>query len=68
MAILITMPVKIYDGLLSKCAMLSREYLILRNGVVRRDLAADDETLGCTESVALTDRASGIVFIPTRTV
>ena len=38
MAILITMPVKIYDGLLSKCAMLSREYLILRNGVVRHDL------------------------------
>ena len=38
MAVLITMPVEIYDGLLSKCAAMSREYLILRNGVVRRDL------------------------------
>jgi hypothetical protein len=32
------MPVEIYDGLLSKCAALSREYVILRNGVVRRDV------------------------------
>ena len=27
----------VYDGLLAKCSMLSREYLILKNGVVRRD-------------------------------
>lgn len=38
MAILVTMPVEIYDGLLDKCSVLSREYLILKNGVVRRDL------------------------------
>ena len=38
MAILVTMPVDVYDGLLNKCSALSREYLILKNGVVRRDL------------------------------
>ena len=37
MAILVSMPVEIYDGLLKKCSALSREYLILKNGVVRRD-------------------------------
>ena len=31
------MPVEVYDGLLQKCSKLSREYLILKNGVVRRD-------------------------------
>lgn len=38
MAILVSMPVGIYDGLLRKCSVMSREYLILKNGVVRRDL------------------------------
>jgi hypothetical protein len=38
MAILVSMPVEVYDGLLQKCSALSREYLILKNGVVRRDL------------------------------
>ena len=38
MAILVSMPVSVYDGLLKKCSALSREYLILKNGVVRRDL------------------------------
>ena len=37
MAILVSMPVEIYQGLLQKCSVLSREYLILKNGVVRRD-------------------------------
>src|SRR5688572_5826586 len=38
MAILVTLPVTVYDGLLNKCSALSREYVILKNGVVRRDL------------------------------
>jgi hypothetical protein len=37
MALLVSMPVEIYDGLLQKCSKLSREYLILKNGIVRRD-------------------------------
>jgi hypothetical protein len=38
MSILIALPVAVYDGLLDKCSPLSREYVILKNGVVRRDL------------------------------
>lgn len=45
MPVLITMPVEVYDGLLSKCAALSREYLILRNGVIRRDLNGNAGTI-----------------------
>ena len=44
MPVLVTMPVEVYDGLLSKCAALSREYVILRNGVVRRDLNGNGGT------------------------
>ncbi len=42
MTILLTMPVAVYDNLLNKCSALSREYLILKNGVVRRDLEDGD--------------------------
>jgi hypothetical protein len=41
MALLVSMPVEIYDGLLQKCSKLSREYLILKNGIVRRDREED---------------------------
>ena len=37
MKVLVSMPTEVYDGLLAKCSMLSREYLILKNGVVMRD-------------------------------
>ena len=37
MKVLVSMPTDIFDGLLAKCSVLSREYLILKNGVVRRD-------------------------------
>ncbi|HKY07285.1 MAG TPA: hypothetical protein VJQ55_03550 [Candidatus Binatia bacterium] len=37
MKVLVTLPMEIYDGLLGRCSMLSREYLILKNGVVRQD-------------------------------
>jgi len=37
MKVLVSMPTEVYDGLLPKCSMLSREYLILKNGVVKRD-------------------------------
>ena len=37
MKVLVSMPTEVYDGLLAKCSLLSREYLILKNGVVKRD-------------------------------
>jgi hypothetical protein len=37
MKVLLSMPFEVYEGLLAKCSMLSREYLILKNGVVKRD-------------------------------
>ena len=37
MKVLVTFPIDIYKGLLGRCSMLSREYLILKNGIVRRD-------------------------------
>lgn len=37
MKILVTLPIEIYNGLLEKCAVVSREYLILKNGVIRSD-------------------------------
>lgn len=49
MAILVSMPVEIYDGLLQKCSIMSREYLILKNGVVRRDL--DDSSAAPTVEI-----------------
>ena len=36
MKVLVSMPTEVYDGLLAKCSMLGREYLILKNGVVMR--------------------------------
>ena len=36
MKVLVSMPTEVYDGLLAKCSMLGREYLILKNGVVIR--------------------------------
>lgn len=37
MKVLVTFPQPIYEELLGRCSMLSREYLILKNGIVRRD-------------------------------
>jgi hypothetical protein len=37
MKVLVTFPIHIYKGLLGRCSMLSREYLILKNGIVRHD-------------------------------
>jgi hypothetical protein len=37
MKVLFKLPIEIYDGLLGRCSKLSREYLILKNGVVRQD-------------------------------
>jgi sulfur carrier protein ThiS len=37
MKVLMSIPTEVYDGLLAKCSMMSREYLILKNGVVIRD-------------------------------
>jgi hypothetical protein len=45
MAILVTLPVTVYDGLLNKCSALSREYVILKNGVVRRDLEGTSDAV-----------------------
>ena len=47
MKVLVSMPNQVYDGLLARCSMLSREYLILKNGVVRRDQerSADQPTV-----------------------
>ena|SRR5688572_17489841 len=35
--LLLALPLEVYDGLLSKCSVMSREYLILKNGVIERD-------------------------------
>ena len=43
MKVLVSMPTEVYDGLLGNCSMLSREYLILKNGIVRRDRAGNAE-------------------------
>jgi hypothetical protein len=37
MKVLVTIPVETYNGLLGRCSMLSREYLILKNGIIKRD-------------------------------
>jgi hypothetical protein len=37
MKVLVKFPIEIYQGLLGRCSMLSREYLILKNGIVRHD-------------------------------
>ncbi|HEX5021769.1 MAG TPA: hypothetical protein VFX54_13965 [Candidatus Binatia bacterium] len=37
MKILVSIPIEIYNGLLGRCSLLSREYLILKNGIIRRD-------------------------------
>jgi hypothetical protein len=37
MKILVSIPMEIYNGLLGRCSLLSREYLILKNGIIRRD-------------------------------
>lgn len=37
MKVLVRFPIDIYKGLLGRCSMLSREYLILKNGIVRHD-------------------------------
>lgn len=37
MKVLVSIPDEVYHGLLARCSMLSREYLILKNGVIRRD-------------------------------
>lgn len=37
MNFLVTMPMKIYTGLLRQCPHESREYAILRNGVISQD-------------------------------
>jgi hypothetical protein len=37
MKVLVKFPIQIYKGLLGRCSMLSREYLILKNGIVRND-------------------------------
>ena len=41
MKVLVSMPAEVYDGLLTKCSVLGREYVILKNGVVRRDQEGD---------------------------
>ena len=44
MKLLIEMPVEIYDGIIVKLERLSREYSILKNGmIVRHSEAGDDE-------------------------
>jgi hypothetical protein len=43
MKVLVKFPMEIYQGLLGRCSMLSREYLILKNGVVRRDQEEDPD-------------------------
>jgi hypothetical protein len=42
MRVLVTIPVEIYNGLLGRCSLLSREYLILKNGVINRDRSAGE--------------------------
>lgn len=37
MKILVSIPIEAYNGLLGRCSILSREYLILKNGIIRRD-------------------------------
>jgi hypothetical protein len=37
MKVLVKFPIAIYEGLLDRCSMLSREYLILKNGIVSHD-------------------------------
>jgi hypothetical protein len=37
MKVLVRFPQPVYQGLLGRCSMLSREYLILKNGIVMRD-------------------------------
>jgi hypothetical protein len=37
MNVLIKFPIEIYQGLLGRCSVMSREYLVLKNGVVRHD-------------------------------
>lgn len=39
--LLLALPLEVYDGLLSKCSKMSREYLILKNGVIERDPAGE---------------------------
>ena len=34
MKVLVKFPIDVYKGLLDRCSMLSREYLILKNGIV----------------------------------
>lgn len=36
MKALVTIPVDIYNALLGRCSMLSREYLILKNGIIQQ--------------------------------
>jgi hypothetical protein len=43
--LLLALPLEVYDGLLSKCSMMSREYLILKNGVIERDYQTTGEQL-----------------------
>ena len=37
MKALITIPLEIHKTLLSRCSMLSREYLILKNGIIQQE-------------------------------
>ena len=37
MKVLVKFPIQIHKGLLDRCSMLSREYLILKNGIVMHD-------------------------------
>jgi len=36
MKVLITIPIEIHKALLGRCSMLSREYLILKNGIIQQ--------------------------------
>jgi hypothetical protein len=51
MKVLIAMPVQIYHGVLGRCALLSREYAVLRNSVIEH-LPDDTVEILCNPSDA----------------
>ena len=58
MKILIDMALEHYDGFVAKCDIASREYSILKNGVVVRDQKSDEQMIAI-----LCERADAVMLL-----
>ena len=61
MKAILTLPLEVYNDLLGRCLLMSREYAVLRNGIVRRERDSRD---GATVGILCEAEDAVLLFSP----